>query len=203
MTETQLSVYQQGRLEEFRAVHEEMMYALRERVWGIASFAALSAVLIVFAEKNSAAWLHFAAVCLAVPFLLYTVYLERVRLRISAYIRAVTEKAVPGMSWEGDLRKWRTGEARASSLRNVFDRTRYVTAILGVYDVVAGLSFARFMALSGSPYKEVALIPLLLVLLCSIWLFVVLASYGRYFNRFEDMEKARDKKPKKPAGGDP
>ncbi len=194
MAETPLSAYQQGRVEEFRAVHQEMLYALRERVWGIASFAALSAALIAFGEKNKSSWLHLAAVCLSVPFLLYTVYLERIRLRITAYIRAVTEQSVPGMSWESDLRNWRSENAREGSLEKAFDRTRYVFAILGVYDSVAVLCTVRFVQMSGSSYYFSAFIPLVFVVLCNVWLFVVLNSYRKYFSLFTKMEREREKK---------
>ena len=129
----------QGRVEEFKALREQALYALRSRVWGLATYAALTFGSFGLIGKDSTGICALVVLLLALPFAWYTTYIERIRCRISAYIHSVIEPEVPGMTWEGYLSHWRQSIHEEQGWRRGIGRWRYILSILGVYDIVSAL----------------------------------------------------------------
>ena len=75
-----------GMIVEYNALREEILYALRSRIWGVASYTIISGALLTFAENSSSAWPYICTILIAFPFLIYTTYLERIRIRTHIYI---------------------------------------------------------------------------------------------------------------------
>jgi hypothetical protein len=97
----------EGRVEEYRALRSEMLEIIKERVWGQATYAALSAgTLGLMPDSGKEATLLFTMV-LALPFFHHTMQREHARIRMGNYLRAVLEPKIPGMYWEEYLGLWR------------------------------------------------------------------------------------------------
>ena len=133
---------QQARLEEFRALREQMLYTLRSRIWGVVSYVLIAGAIFAFKPDTPAPDTlppakYLALILLALPFLWYTIYLERMRVRIEAYIMVVLEHAVPGLAWQHHELNWRHKNPEGS--RKLF-RWFYILSMTGVYDIIAGFS---------------------------------------------------------------
>jgi hypothetical protein len=137
MKPEKLELTRQGRIEEYKALREEMLYALRSRVWGLVAYAALAWGLFGLLGKDQLSIAALVTLLLAIPFVWYTTYLERMRCRIADYIRVVIEPQVPGLEWGDYLSYWRDQIREEKGWRRHLGRWRYILSMLGVYDIVA------------------------------------------------------------------
>lgn len=125
----------EGRLEEYRALRSEMLEIIKERVWGQATYAALSAgTLGLMPDSGKVAALLFT-MALALPFFQHTMQREHARIRMGNYLRAVLEPKIPGMYWEEYLGLWRGrfGRKEGRGWLNQLDRTKHIFSFAGLY----------------------------------------------------------------------
>ncbi|MFC1608037.1 hypothetical protein ACFL47_08710 [Candidatus Latescibacterota bacterium] len=188
MSHTELSAEQKGCIEEFRAIREEMMYALRSRIWGVASYAVIAGGLLAYAEKQSTSWPYIVTIASSLPFIVYTTYLERIRLRIHYYIKTIIEPQVPGMAWEKYLSRWR--KKIRKKWAKPFDRCRYIFSILGIYDILAFLCLYRIYIIQESTFEFVLAVALfILVLVGNAWFYSILIASKKYDEIFSNYRK--------------
>lgn len=130
----------EGRLEEYRALRSEMLEIIKERVWGQATYAALSAATLgLMSDSGKGAALLFTMV-LALPFFYHTMQREDARMRMGNYLRAVLEPKIPGMYWEEYLGLWRGkfGQKEGRGWLNPTDRAKHVFSFAGLYLIIPG-----------------------------------------------------------------
>jgi hypothetical protein len=133
----------EGRLEEYRALRAEMLEIIKERVWGQATFAVLSAgTLTLMSDSGREPVLLFTMV-LAFPFLFHTMQREHARIRMGNYLRVVLEPNLPGMDWEEYLGLWRGrfGRSERRGWLNQVDRIKHIFSFAGLYLLVSGFCY--------------------------------------------------------------
>lgn len=126
---------QEGRLEEFRALRNEMLEIIKGRIWGQATYAVLAAGLFASMSTGYKATILCFIISLAIPFLFHTIQREHARMRMGNYIRAVLEPRIPGMYWEEYLGLWRGrfGKAERKGWLNSVDRAKHIFGLSGLY----------------------------------------------------------------------
>jgi len=154
-----------ARLHEYTILKEEILFTLRSRVWGVATYGVFAAGALTFAQKVSSPFVWVAPIVFAIPFLWYTAFIELQRVRIAAYIVAVIEPQVPGLEYETSLEKWRhkqhgkkskTQGVPPYSIRDRFDRYRYIFAMVGVPDIIALYCFCK-VVFGAFPWHAIVL----------------------------------------------
>jgi len=182
-----------GHVEEFRALRQEMMYALSSRVWGIASYLVISGALFAFWARVHLAEVYLAPIILAIPFILYTTYLERIRIRIHTYIEVFLESSLPGLAWEQYLERWRRHVRENSLLERKFDGWRYVFAVVGVYDTTSAICLYFAVSQSDQVWVwVVGSIALVIVLLGTVWFHRILKATSYYREIWESFKSSGD-----------
>lgn len=178
----------EGRVAEFQALREEKLYTLRSRVWGVLSYCAIAGGLLGFVGPDERSLAAMFVAVLALPFMLYTMFLERMRLRIGAYILSVLEQDVPGLSYERALSQWRDNKVGRPYRNPRIGRALYILALYGAYDVIAGCSLC--LALRYYPawwlYGAAAAVGAFLIIQ-HLWLNRVLDGEKRDRDIFHDM----------------
>jgi len=160
----------EGRLEEYKALRSEMLEIIKERVWGQATYAALSAgALGLMANSGKEAALLFT-MALALPFFSHTMQREHARIRMGNYLRVVLEPKIPGMYWEEYLGLWRGrfGRKEGQGWLNQFDRIKHIFSFAGLYLVIP--VFCWWYLLSATHN-------ILLILMGTVLLFAVFGLY--------------------------
>lgn len=129
----------QGRLEEYKALRSEMLDIMKDRTWGQATYAALSAGLLALTPAEYKVPGLVFIMALATPFIFHTMQREHARIRMSNYLRVVVEPRIPGMYWEEYLGIWRGGFGRRErqGWLNVADRARHIFGFAGLYLLIS------------------------------------------------------------------
>ena len=156
----------QARLTEYQALRGAIDQAYRQRMWGVGVYAVLSAGLLAAGPATLGGITYIVPVLLALPFVWFATYAERMRVRKEWYILAVLEPCVPGLSWFLARHLWRRHSHESSPLAHLLGRWRYILGILGVYDVVSVCCLYAIWA-DNSPLwaRSVAILGVVLVAL--------------------------------------
>jgi len=128
-------VTHQNRLEEYKALRAEMLEIIKDRIWGQATFAVLSAGLLALTSSTYKLPSLIFMIGLAVPFLYHTIFREHARIRMGNYLRVVLEPRLPGLFWEEYLGIWRSkfGRKPGQGWLSIVDRMRHIFALSGLY----------------------------------------------------------------------
>ena len=191
MTTEAESLEYRARLEEYRALREEMMYALRSRVWGLASYVLFSGVILAFGADQDWPIGYFIPMVLALPYIWYTGYLERIRVRIHTYIEIMIEGEVTGLDWEKSLEIWRKKiHEKASRWSRFMDRHRYILSMIGVYDIVAISCLYLVFSENTSLWPGIGGLAVVSLILCGhVWINNILSNAEFYRNIWRSLRK--------------
>ena len=163
----------EGRLEEYKALRAEMLEIIKERVWGQATYAALSAgTLALMPDSGKIPALLFTMV-LALPFFSHTMQREHSRIRMGNYLRVVLEPHIPGMYWEEYLGLWRGrfGKKKRRGWLNMYDRIKHIFSFAGLYLLIPGFCWLyMFYETQGIGMRSFA----------SAIFFLIIANYIRF-----------------------
>lgn len=147
---------QQARLEEFRALRQEMLYRLSSRVWGIGSYVVISGAIFAFASKTAGTLPYLALVILAVPYILYTTSMEDAILSISAYIMVVIEPRCVGLAWEQTLFSLRDKiDEDKAGWKRIFGKWFYILSIVGIYDTIAAFCLYLTFTMDAPLWQQI------------------------------------------------
>ena len=182
------------KLEEYRALREEVLHALQFRIWGVASYSVFSGALLSFATVNNIITIYLFPIALAIPYILYTAYIERIRIRIHTYIEVFIEGTIRGMNYETNLKRFRKAH-ESSRWYRIFDRPRYALSLIGVYLIMALLCFAFIFVLQDALWVRIVGSGLILLIFFSLRFYVeVVTSTERYRKMWNDLIKEQNTK---------
>lgn len=179
----------EGRLEEFKALRAEMLEIIKERVWGQATYAALSAgMLALMGDSGKVPALIFTMV-LALPFLFHTMQREHARIRMGNYIRIVLEPKIPGMYWEEYLGLWRGrfGRKEGKGWLNVYDRLKHIFSFAGLYLLISGFCWFYLFIETNEQGARILASLILCIVLSGYIKFVRLYSRGQ--KEYEELQR--------------
>jgi hypothetical protein len=179
----------EGRLEEYRALRAEMLEIIKERVWGQATYAVLSAgTLALMSDSGREPALLFTMV-LAFPFLFHTMQREHARIRMGNYLRIVLEPKLPGMYWEEYLGLWRGrfGRLERHGWLNQVDRIKHIFSFAGLYFLVTGFCWVYLYNITQGLAARASASVLLCLILVVYMRFVRL--YDRGQSEYNELER--------------
>ncbi len=188
---------QEGLLEEFRTLRQELLGVQTARLWGTLIYVMIAGGVTALQTKSSHPPLYLFLILIALPLLWHTANRERSRLRIAAYINVVIEPQVPGLGWHAHLKEWRNIAPGKTRLEKIVDRWRYILALTGVYVAIIAFSFIFLLVSSGSIFLK--LIGVVGVALCAEahrYLDTVLCSGGTYNRIFQEASNRLSDRPK-------
>jgi len=179
----------EGRLEEYRALRAEMLEIIKERVWGQATYAVLSAgTLALMSDSGREPALLFTMV-LAFPFLFHTMQREHARIRMGNYLRIVLEPKVPGMYWEEHLGLWRGrfGRSERRGWLNQVDRIKHIFSFAGLYLLVSGFCWLYLCNITQALVPRACASVLLCLILVLYMRFVRLYDQGQ--SEYDELQR--------------
>ncbi|BBO90989.1 hypothetical protein [Desulfosarcina ovata] len=143
----------EGRLEEYKSLRAEMLEIIKERVWGQATYAALSAGMLALMKDSGKIPILIFTILLSLPFIFHTMQREHARIRMGNYLRAVLEPKIPGMYWEEYLGLWRGkfGQEEGKGFLNIFDRIKHLISFSGLYLLVSGFCLVYLFFVTKNP----------------------------------------------------
>lgn len=135
-------------LEEFKALREEMLETISDRVWGVVSFIAISGGVLILSAQTQNPAINILLVYSASALLLHTASRERARVRIGAYLKTVIEPQLLGKGWETYLAAWRDAAPGESAFWQWLERRRHIFSLTGIYDI--GVAYSLVVTFPGS-----------------------------------------------------
>ena len=188
---------QEGLLEEFRVLRQELLGVQTARLWGTLTYVMIAGGITALQTKLSHPSLYLFLILIALPLLWHTANRERSRLRIAAYINVVIEPQVLGLGWHAHLKEWRKIIPGETRLEKIVDRWRYILALTGVYVVIIVFSFIFLLASpSGILLKLVGVVGVALCAEAHRYLDAVLNSGGTYERIFQEASNRLSDPPK-------
>jgi hypothetical protein len=172
----------EGRLEEYKLLRAEMLEIIKERVWGQATYAVLSAGMLALMKDSGKIPILVFTILLGLPFLFHTMQREHARIRMGNYFRAVLEPKIPGMYWEEYLGLWRGrfGRKERKGWLNKWDRAKHMLSFTGLYLLISGFCLV---------YLFIATCEIIPRLLATVFFLVLLGAYFILFNLYEKGQK--------------
>ena len=176
-----------GKLEEYRALRTEIMYAFSSRVWGIASYLVMSGAMFVFWANSRITEVFLIPIILAIPFILRLAYSEKGRIRISTYIAVFLENEKSGLAWEKHVQSYRE-KVKMGRFKSILEGWLYIFAVLGVYDIVA-ISCLYFIIKESQETWQwvIGAVGIIGVVISNIWLRTSLDSASYYRRIWENL----------------
>lgn len=169
-----------GRLEEYKALRAEMLEIIKDRIWGQATYAALTAGLLAMTGTvYKVAGLIFI-IALAIPFLFHTIFREHARIRMGNYLRVVVEPRIPGMYWEEYLGLWRGrfGKQERKGWLNTIDRAKHILSLSGLFLLTSCFCWMLLLKTTTDWLPAIASSALFLAVLATYCLFWRLYDKG-------------------------
>ncbi|MBN2074780.1 MAG: hypothetical protein JW762_04440 [Dehalococcoidales bacterium] len=170
-----------AKIEEYRALREELMHSMQFRIWGVTSYSLFSGAILSFAAIGKVPAAYLFPIAIAIPYILYTAYMERIRRRIGAYIRVFIEKVVPDMKYETYLTEFRYAP-KSSRWYRFMDTPRYAVSLIGVYLIVAILCFTFIFVLQDTLWIRILGTVLILLLAISLSFYVEVSKPRRSYD---------------------
>jgi hypothetical protein len=172
----------EGRIEEYKALRNEMLEIIKSRIWGQATYAVLAAGLLALAAKAYKVESLIFTIALALPFLFHTIQREHARIRMGNYLRIVLEPRIPGMYWEEYLGLWRGkfGSKERQGWLNMVDRAKHIFGFSGLYLLTS--FFCWFLLLDATK----GLMPRLIG---TGFLIALVVTYYAFFKLYDKGEK--------------
>lgn len=167
-----------GRLEEYKALRAEMLEIIKDRIWGQATYAVLSAGLLALTGSAYKVASLIFMIGLAIPFLFHTMFREHARIRMGNYLRVVVEPRIPGMYWEEYLGLWRGrfGKQERQGWLNAVDRAKHIFSLSGLYLLTS--FFCWFLLLNTTS----DLVP---TMIGSVLLIALLVTYRLFWKLYD------------------
>lgn len=175
-----------NKIEEYTSLRQEVIHALQYRVWGVASYSVFAGAIfglnIVYEHEYS--YTYMITLALTAPFIIFSAYLERIRLRINTYVRVFLETGTNGLGYQTRLEIWRKKLKRNSKWYRFLDRPRYVISLIGVY-IIVGCFCSALLLISDIPAWEKGVsIVLFILMVISCWYFISVLMSKRKFLQY-------------------
>ncbi len=179
----------EGRLEEYKSLRAEMLEIIKERVWGQATYAVLSAGMLALMKDSGKVPILIFTILLALPFIFHTMQREHARIRMGNYLRAVLEPQIPGMYWEEYLGLWRGkfGRKERKGFLNVFDRIKHILSFSGLYLLISGFCLFYLFSITCELAPTLIAICFFCLLLAAYVIFFRL--YGKGQEEYEELQR--------------
>jgi hypothetical protein len=156
----------------------EMLEIIKERVWGQATYAVLSAGMLALMKDSGKVPMLVFTILLGLPFLFHTIQREHARIRMGNYFRVVLEPQIPGMYWEEYLGLWRGrfGRKERKGFLNVIDRVKHMLGFSGLYILISGFCLV---------YLFISTCEIIPRLLAAVFFLVLLGAYFILFRLYD------------------
>jgi len=143
-----MSVAINPKLEEFKALRDEMIFTLNSRVWGNLAYGGLAGGLVAGLYSHAPLLCFTILIYCAIPFLSHNIFRELSRYRIAAYIRKFIEDNDTNICYETRLSYFRKGNKS-----NIFIRWAFNSSIYGLYLILPSVSLAFLIKQFSFPLK--------------------------------------------------